>query len=141
MKLAFIVLFIAAACVQVWIRLKASTRAAITQKAAAMLSTAQEVARAMADKVFRRRTCYRAVFLTDRGELSPAGRVVIADLMKFCRGMTSTTVVSPTSGMVDPHASALAEGRREVLLRLLKELSVEPLEAMRIVREEDALAA
>ena len=98
---------------------------------------------AVRDKLMRRRLSYKALFFSDyaRGELSPAGRVVLADLTKFCRGLTSTTVVSQHSGMVDPIASAIAEGRREVYLRIMKELNLDVSAAMSAVRDDDALAA
>lgn len=142
MKFFFLAAFIAAILVQVWTRLSAETRATIETKAKAMFNAARNMMHSVATKLFRRRMSYKAIFLTDRGELSPAGRIVMADLTKFCRGLTSTTVVSPTSGMVDPHASGLAEGRREVWLRIMKELGLDAMEAMRTVRdEEDVLAA
>lgn len=143
MKTAFFLVFFAAiVLVQVWTRLSAKTRAKIETKAKAMINAAKNIAQGWVSKIFRRRMSYKALFLTEKGELSPAGKIVLADLTKFCRGMTSTTVVSPTSGMVDSHASGLAEGRREVWLRIMKELGLDAMEAIHAVRdEEDALAA
>jgi hypothetical protein len=110
----------------------------ILTKAKAMLDRARRV---VADKLFRRRMSYKHLFLGDRGELNPAARIVLADLSKFCRGLNSTTVVSPVTKQVDPIASALAEGRREVWLRIMKELSLDPADAIAVMKEEDALAA
>lgn len=142
MKVLFLAVFVAAILIQVWTRLSAETRSTIETKAKAMLNAARSAMRNMGNKLFRRRMSYKALFLTERGDLSPAGKVVLADLTKFCRGMTSTTVVSPVSGTVDPHASGLAEGRREVWLRIMKELGLDAMEAIHAVRdEEDALAA
>lgn len=52
-----------------------------------------------------RRTAYGLVFA------SPAGQVVLQDLVKFCRG--AETCFHP-----DPRVHAQLEGRREVLLRI-----------------------
>jgi len=141
MKLAFLALVVGAILIQIWKRLAEKTRADLTAKAKAMLQSARNAANAVKDKLFRRRTSYRHVFMSQQGGLSPAGKTVLADLTKFCRGLTSTTVVSQVSGMVDPYASGLAEGRREVWLRIMKELGLDPIEIMQTVRDEDALAA
>lgn len=137
MKLLILALFVAALCVHAWDRLAATSRAAIRVKAKAMIDRASQFIR---NKIMRRRMSYKHLFLGDRGDLSPAGRVVLADLAKFCRGFTSTTVVGQ-SGAVDTHASFLAEGRREVFLRILKELNLDPSEAISAMKDEDALAA
>ena len=56
-----------------------------------------------------RRESYRRVFD------SPDGKAVLADLAKFCRA-------SVTTFHEDPRAHALAEGRREVWLRIQNHL-------------------
>lgn len=61
---------------------------------------------------------YRRMFLTDDGELNEDAKVIMKDLRKFCRATTSTAMVSPVSGQIDPMAMAMAEGRREVFNRL-----------------------
>lgn len=60
----------------------------------------------------KRFNAYRSVFKGENGNLTADGEAVLADLKKFCRADRSTHVVG------DPYASALAEGRREVFLRL-----------------------
>lgn len=59
--------------------------------------------------LFRRRTAYVKTFLT------PMGEEVLRDLAKFCRAHTSTFAV-------DARAHAVAEGRREVWLRIASHL-------------------
>jgi hypothetical protein len=49
----------------------------------------------------------------------PAGQAVLRDLIVFCRGMDSC--FHP-----DPRLHAVAEGRREVLLRILNHLKMTP---------------
>jgi len=139
----FPLIFVAAFGVQTFARLKPSTQDAIIAKAKAMWTAAKNAAQSMHNRIFRRRMSYRHLFLDQKGQLNQAGRIVLADLTKFCRGLTSTTVVSQVSGMVDPHASGLAEGRREVWLKIMKELGLDPMQAIEAVRAEeyDALAA
>ncbi len=75
-------------------------------------------------KLRRRRYAYRRLFLGDNG-LNADGQVVLTDLAKFCRATSSTAVVSPVSRSVDPIATAMAEGRREVWLRLMAHLHID----------------
>ena len=60
-----------------------------------------------------RRYAYRTVFK------GPHAEVVLKDLMRFCRMHESTF-------HVDPRAHALAEGRREVILRICYHLNLTP---------------
>jgi hypothetical protein len=85
--------------------------------------------------VFRRRQAYRAVFRPG-GQLSPASAIVLADLAKFCRATRSTTVVSLVTQQVDPIASAQAEGRREVFLRITQHLSISDEDLYRHLKDE-----
>lgn len=73
----------------------------------------------MLEALLRRRRAYQALFLDDTGELTPDAQVVMRDLVKFCRLGRSISVVSPITRQMDVHATFLAEGRREVVLRLL----------------------
>jgi hypothetical protein len=75
-------------------------------------------------KLRRRRYSYRRLFLGEDG-LNADGQVVLADLAKFCRANSSTAIVSPVSRSVDPIAMAMAEGRREVWLRLMAHLHID----------------
>lgn len=75
-------------------------------------------------KLRRRRYAYRRLFLGDNG-LNADGQTVLADLAKFCRANNSTAIVSPVSRSVDPIAMAMAEGRREVWLRLMAHLHID----------------
>lgn len=92
--------------------------------------------KAIREKVFRRRTAYRNLFLTEKGDLNPAGRIVIAHLTKFCY-LYSTTA----QGQADRDAIMRREGRRQVVIEMLRELNLDPAQALQAVREEDLLAA
>lgn len=86
------------------------------------------------EKLRKRKYAYRRLFLGDDG-LNADGEVVLADLAKFCRANSSTAVVSPVSRAVDPIATAMAEGRREVFLRISAHLHLE--ERVKINLNED----
>lgn len=74
------------------------------------------------DRIIRRRQAYRAVFLNPaRGELNNMGEVVLRDLAKFCRG-NRHCIVYGSNGQIDPIASAVVQGRREVWLRITEHL-------------------
>jgi hypothetical protein len=75
-------------------------------------------------KILKRRYAYRRLFLGENG-LNADGQTVLADLAKFCRATSSTAVVSPISRSVDPIATAMAEGRREVWLRISAHLHID----------------
>lgn len=67
--------------------------------------------------ILTKRHDYRATFGTD-AERTAAQEKVMLDLARFCYAYKPTTMKSPL-GTVDPIASAVAEGRRQVWLRLI----------------------
>jgi hypothetical protein len=68
---------------------------------------------------------YKAALLTpDRQSPSNHGKTILADLRVFCRADVSCVVVSK-DGHIDTHATAVAEGRREVWLRLMEHLHLD----------------
>ena len=81
-------------------------------------------------RILRRRSYYRATFQT------PSGEKVLADLRRFCRATHSSVIVSPQSGMIDTHAMAVNEGRREVFLRIASHLHLDDADLLRM-REEN----
>jgi hypothetical protein len=87
-------------------------------------------------KLRRRRYAYRRLFLGEDG-LNADGQRVLADLAKFCRANSSTAVVSPISRSVDPIATAMAEGRREVWLRIMAHLYLEDRVVINLNEEEN----
>ena len=80
--------------------------------------------RAAVNRIFGRKRAYRRVFLDGDGNIGPDAEIVLADLKRFCRAMSSTVVVSPVSKSIDPLAMAMAEGRREVWLRIMGHLNM-----------------
>lgn len=80
----------------------------------------------LARRVLRRRQAYRRKFLRDDGRaLDVDAEVILADLAKFCRLHKSTAIYAPLRGVIDPIASARADGRREVILRILEHLHLD----------------
>lgn len=61
---------------------------------------------------------------------SPPGEAVLRDLARFCRA-------NETTFHADPRAHALAEGRREVWLRIQNHLQLSPDDLWRLVSGED----
>jgi hypothetical protein len=88
-------------------------------------------------RIRKRKYAYRRMFLGENGQLSADGQAVLADLAKFCKANQSTAVVSPISRTVDPIASALAEGRREVWLRIMAHLHIEDRVIFNLNEEEN----
>jgi S-adenosylmethionine:diacylglycerol 3-amino-3-carboxypropyl transferase len=74
------------------------------------------------DRLLYRKADYQNCFLEPNGKPTAAGERVLKDLARFCRANASTAIVSPLSRTVDPLASAIAEGRREVYLRIIRHL-------------------
>jgi len=64
-------------------------------------------------------------FLRDGGDLQQDAQLVLAHLKRFCRAHVCTLQISPKTCMMDPLASAAAEGRREVWLEIQKFLYVD----------------
>lgn len=62
---------------------------------------------------------YKKTFFGDSvGEPAPEAIPVLKDLEKYCGGKKSGVLVNQISGNIDPLAMAVAQGRREVWLRI-----------------------
>lgn len=88
------------------------------------------------ERILNRRRAYRRIFLNDDGKLKPDAEAIIADLARFCRLHRSTTVVSTVSRQTDVPATFQAEGRREVILRILGHLHVDDADLLRVTERE-----
>lgn len=87
-------------------------------------------------QILNRRKAYRRCFLGEDGKLTPDAEAVMADLARFCRLNRSTTVVSMITQQTDVPASFQAEGRREVIQRILAHLHVDDADLVRITEKE-----
>lgn len=76
-------------------------------------------------RIINRKQSYRRVFMDASGLVGPDAEIVLADLRRFCRATSSTVMVSPVSKSIDPIAMAMAEGRREVWMRIMGYLHID----------------
>ncbi|CAG9193544.1 conserved hypothetical protein [Burkholderia gladioli] len=88
-------------------------------------------------RFWNRREYYRRCFFDASGRLTPAGDAVLADLAVFCRADRSTVITSPVQRTVDPLATCVAEGRREVYVRILQILSMTDAQLNSLKRDHD----
>lgn len=75
------------------------------------------------DRLFRRSSNYRHTFD------NPCGKAVLADLKKFCHAVT------PTADVNNPNATYVAEGRREVWLRIQAHLNLSDEDIYNLVED------
>lgn len=76
-------------------------------------------------KVGGRRRAWQRLLLGDDRRPSADAEIVLKDLARFCRAHHSTAVYSHVRGAMDPIASARADGRREVWLRIVENLHLD----------------
>jgi hypothetical protein len=77
------------------------------------------------DKILGRRRAWQRLMMADGQRLKPDAEVALKDLARFCRAHRSTAIFSPVRGAIDPIASARADGRREVYLRIIENLHLD----------------
>lgn len=77
---------------------------------------------------------YQQVF-GRKGERTPEQERVIADLMKFSKLLASSVAISKVSGTVDPLATMLAEGRREVAHRIINYTSLDDAQILVAIQQ------
>lgn len=76
-------------------------------------------------KKWRNRSlAYQRVFLTDDGALNADAVVIFGDLKRFCHVDRSTVKVT-AANTIDPLAMAMAEGRREVFMRMVQIMNLD----------------
>lgn len=82
--------------------------------------------------LFNLRAAYRRAFTGSDGER------VLRDLARFCRANKSSVATSRVTGSVDPLATMLAEGRREVFLHISKVLRLTDEQINNLLEQNDA---
>lgn len=83
------------------------------------------------------RACFeRGLWRREDGALTVDGTRILAHLKEFCRA-SETCVVIGNDGRYDTHGTAVAEGRREVMLRILTLLQMTDEELMRLKGPDD----
>ena len=76
----------------------------------------------MSAPISRVKNAYKALFFVN-GQITEQGAIVLDDLIKFTR-LNGLSACLDKDGRIDTHATILAEGRREVGLRLIKFLDM-----------------
>lgn len=137
MKLALILFVFAAlyaAGVLAWRRLKPARKAQIIAAAMSGVRRVSDMSRALADRMARRRAAYRALFLTDHGELSPSGSIVIAHLTKFCYAFATTAANEASRDEM-----MRREGRRQVYIEIMSRLALSPIDGLNAAQHEEVI--
>ncbi len=88
-------------------------------------------------RILNRKQAYRRVFMDASGNISRDGELVLADLRRFCRATSTTVHVSPISKQIDPLAMAMAEGRREVWMRVMAHLHLDEKQVFNLQEPND----
>lgn len=83
------------------------------------------------------RRAWQAAFLNDDGTLNDNGKKAIGDLARFCYANRSCIKMSPKSGTIDPIATAVAEARREVFLRITQAMNLDERELQRLINQPE----
>lgn len=87
-------------------------------------------------KYFNLRQRFRALFWSgDRGKDDVNASSMLNELRDFCRADSSCIVVAK-DGHIDTHATAVAEGRREVWLKIVTILNLSDEQLNRIKEQE-----
>lgn len=83
-----------------------------------------------------RNQSYKHCFQEDDGQtLTKDGAYVMKDLARYC-GAFKSNMPTNGHGSVDTHAMAVAEGRRQVYLRILAQLNVTEAEILKANEEQ-----
>jgi hypothetical protein len=83
------------------------------------------------------RRAWQQAFLSDDGTLNDNGKRAMKDLAHFCYANRSCIKMSPKSGTIDPIATAIAEARREVFLRITQAMNLEEKELQRLINQQE----
>lgn len=71
------------------------------------------------ERMLLRSRAFKRLFLDDKtGALKEDAEIVIRELAHFCHVTRPSYKISPKSGTIDPLATHVAEGRREVFMRI-----------------------
>jgi hypothetical protein len=84
----------------------------------------------------RRKLVFEAVEL-HVGDLKRSGEIVLAALRRFCRADSSTVATSKITGMVDPLATMVAEGQRDVFYYIWEQLNLPDSALARMQEDAD----
>lgn len=77
----------------------------------------------------------RQLMLDNNDNFNEAAGILMRDLGKFCNMNKPTIRVSKITGVIDPIAMAVAEGRRETYLRILEILHFTDDNAVKMIEQ------
>lgn len=80
--------------------------------------------------------CAKACFLDENGKPTLEGERILADLRKHS-GLFASAVKRDRNGAIDKDELLRIEGRRELVLRLINLLELDPLEVARFVEVDN----
>lgn len=83
------------------------------------------------------RRAWQAAFLNNDGTLNENGKRAMKDLAHFCYANRSCIKMSPKAGTIDPIATAVAEARREVFLRITQAMNLDDQELQRLINQPE----
>lgn len=86
-------------------------------------------------RLLSRRNAWRSLFRDEGGGLKPSALEALADLQRFCYANRPGIKVSPQTGQIDPYAMAVAEGRREVWLRIAEYLKLDDRDLQALLKQ------
>lgn len=83
------------------------------------------------------RRAWQQAFLNNDGTLNENGKRALKDLAHFCYADRTCIKMSPKSGTIDPIATAVAEARREVWLRITQAMNIDDKEIQRLINQPE----
>ena len=101
----------------------------------------REKADRIAEFIFRKqrlRRAYRETFLGQDGKPHAAAKIVLSHLGRIARYHDTIAVVG-RNGVLDPHASMLAEGQRALYSTIVMHLNLDDSDLYQYSREERAV--
>lgn len=85
-------------------------------------------------KVAKIRAIWKDLLREQDGSLKSNSLEILSDLEKFCHASRSTVKVSPGSQSIDPYAMCIAEGRREVWLKICEYLKLDDRDIQMLIQ-------
>jgi hypothetical protein len=135
MKLIFFLLFLAAGLITAWRLAPQRQKRKVLLAMSRARTQVRDVMRAVQEKTARRKMAWRRAFLDPRGYLSQDGETLMADLSEQCYAFSTTAANKATTEEMLMH-----EGRRQVWVYIMKQIGIEPTEALVATQNQRVLA-
>lgn len=136
MKLIFVTLFVLAALAfvsrEAWKRLNPERKSIVLGAVSRAAGAVGDMQRMLRDRLQRRQSAFRHVFLTETGALSPAGQDVMIHMARFCYAFSTTA-----EGKADHDTLMRREGRRQAYLEMLRMIAVDPLDVFSAAKQDE----